>query len=239
MNFTLRVFGWMLNNDHTLHNKYKQSFYNISLSNFIQEIEQHSLCIGITQPDHNSIINFQKHVIPRKFDFSTFRHNNTNQCSRLNQDEFNRSQNCDVLVINKDTPCESCCKFNQKCIYDNNRKQNKLNEPAKLNAPIKNTRPERLKLTIQNHRLQNKQLQDEINKMKTCIENNNQPIDGELNKDFISLFSNTKENIPPFMKLFWEEQQKIFKTTSVIQVVEIQKLYSSQLVIKFCLSLTA
>ena len=129
------------------------------------------LCVGITgtTPDPNSVNNFQKHVIPRKFDYSTF--NNKQVCTRLNQDEFNRAQSCNILVDDPlDNPCSSCCKFDQKCTYESNRKQRKLNEPAKLNAPIKNTRPERLKLTIQNHRLQNKELQEEINKMKLCIE---------------------------------------------------------------------
>ena len=65
-----------------------------------------------------------------------------------------------------------------------------------------------LKLTIQNDRLQCKQLEEEISKMKASLEMDSQPVDSELSKDFITLFSGCdQEHVSPFMKLFWEEQQ--------------------------------
>ena len=92
--------------------------------------------------------------------------------------------------------------LNKKCIYDTNRKQTKLTDPAKLNAPIKNTRPERLKLKIQNHRLQCKHLEEEISKMKASLEMDSQPVDSELSKVFITLISGCdQEHVPTFMKL--------------------------------------
>ena len=79
--------------------------------------------------------------------------------------------------------------------------------PAKLNAPIKFTSPERLKLTIQNYRLENKVLKAEIDDMKRELLTKSRPIDDELSKNLISIMSNVdKDEIPPFMKFFWEEQ---------------------------------
>ena len=46
------------------------------------------------------------------------------------------------------------------------RKRDNLTSPARLKAPISFTSPERIKLTLQNYRLENKQLRDEITKMQ-------------------------------------------------------------------------
>ena len=138
------------------------------------------------------------------------------------------------MLVNDPNPCSSCSKFNKKYICVTNRNQTKLTEPAKLNAPIKNTRPERSKLTIQNHRLQCKQLEVEISKMKASLEMDSQPVDSELCKDFITLFSGcVQENVPPFMKLFWEEQQKYLSSSSS------SSIRYHPMIIKYCLSLAA
>ena len=43
----------------------------------------------------------------------------------------------------------------------------------------------------------------------------NNAVDSELCKDFITLFSGCdQEHVPPFMKLFWEEQQKYLSSSS-------------------------
>ena len=70
LHFTLRIYGWMLPDNHSLYLKFERNLYNLSLSNLIREIEHLNLCIGITQPDPNHLINFQKHIVPRKFDFA-------------------------------------------------------------------------------------------------------------------------------------------------------------------------
>ena len=104
--------------------------------------------------------------------------------------------------------------------------------PAKLKAPIKYTSSEKVKLTLQQHRLENKQLHSQIDKMKSALENCSQKVNPELNNDLISNFSGTdQQKIPPFMKLFWEDQQRYLKcsTSSTIRYHPI--------IIKYCLSL--
>ena len=98
----------------------------------IREIEHLNLCVDITLPDPNFLVNFQKHIVPHKFDFSTF--SNDQVYTKLSQDEYNRAPDCHILV-NDPNSCSSCSKFNKNCIYDTNRNQTKLTEPAKLNAP--------------------------------------------------------------------------------------------------------
>ena len=70
--------------------------------------------------------------------------------------------------------------------------------------------------------------------MKVSIATNGQDVDSQLNDDFVKLFSGCdQKDVPPFMKLFWEEQQNYIKSSS----------YSSvryhPMIIKFCLSLAA
>ena len=44
--------------------------------------------------------------------------------------------------------------------------------------------------------------------MKTALELNSEKVSPELSAEFVSLFSGCDQtDVPPFMKLFWEEQQ--------------------------------
>ena len=90
-----------------------------------------------------------------------------------------------------------------------NWKRNKLTSPSRLKAPISLTSSTRLKLAMQQERLKCKQLEVEILKMKTEIEKASKPAEKNLNEDLCKIFSNVDNSkIPPFMKLFWKEQQK-------------------------------
>ena len=72
----------------------------------------------------------------------------------------------------------------------------------------------RLKLTLQDHRLKCKQLEDELFKMRTAIETLSEIVDTELNQDFQTIFSGRdKTDVPNFMKLFWEEQQQYIQSS--------------------------
>ena len=81
------------------------------------------------------------------------------------------------------------------------RKGNSIT-PAKTNAPISQTSSECLKLTIQTYRMRNKKnLRGNI---KSIL-----PVSADLSNDFKSIILETDQRkISPFMRLFWEEQQK-------------------------------
>ena len=63
-------------------------------------------------------------------------------------------------------------------------------KPAKSNAPISHTSSQKIKLTLQNIRFENKSLIIEIAEMKRIIASNNVPVNNELNNDIVSIFSN-------------------------------------------------
>ena len=83
---------------------------------------------------------------------------------RFHQTEIVRSMHCSLLASSQ-TSCSCCASYCKKIIYEHNRKDYRLNQPAKLNAPIKFTSPERLKLNIQQHRLECKQLKERVDEM--------------------------------------------------------------------------
>ena len=163
---------------------------------------------------------------------SFLQYQNSSPQSRYNQEEYLRSGNCSLL-INGNKPCSSCQNHGAQYIYESKRKEIRLNQPAKLKTPVKFTSPERIKLTLQQHRLKCKQLEQKVNEMRQSLEHHSQPVDSQLSQDFVSLFSGCDEkDVPPFMKLFWDEQQNyINKPASSIRY--------HPMVIKFCLSLAA
>ena len=205
LQFSLRVFGWMLTEDHDLYGKYERSFANVTLSSLIQEIEQSLFCKGVDIPDPNTTASVQRHVIPRKFSYHEFQQSSSPK--RFLQDEFLRSGNCPLLIFGKNQ-CSSCHGCGANLIYESRRKESRLKEPAKLFAPVKFTAPERIKLALQQNRLKCKQLEEQIEEIRRSLANNSKPVDPQLNQDLLSLFSGCDEKeMPPFMKLFWREQQ--------------------------------
>ena len=108
-----------------------------------------------------------------------------------------------------------------------------MKQPAKLNAPIKFTSPERIKLTLQDHRLKCKQLGEELSKMRSAIECHSEIVDPQISNDFKTIFSGCDTStVPDFMKLFWGEQQKYIQASSSSSMYH-------PMVITFCLNLAA
>ena len=115
-----------------------------------------------------------------------------------------------------------------------NWKRNKLMSPSKLKAPISLTSPTRLKLAMQQERLKYKQLEVEISKMKTEIKKASKPVEKNLSEDLCKIFSNVDNSkIPPFMKLFWEEQQKCINCSSS------SSIKYHPMIIKYCLAMAS
>ena len=69
--------------------------------------------------------------------------------------ELFRPKECLVLGSEK---CKICTKKEQHHLQYEKKKKEKPSEPAKPNAPISTTSAERIKLTMQSYRLENKQL---------------------------------------------------------------------------------
>ena len=77
----------------------------------------------------------------------------------LHQDEYFRSQSCKLLVLQSENICKNCHAENIKFNNEVNLKRLFLTAPDKLNAPVKLPSPNRIELTLQQKRLECKQLE--------------------------------------------------------------------------------
>ena len=231
LQFSLRVFGWMLTDDHDLYRKHENSLLNVALSNLIHEIDQFLLCKGVNIPSPKALLGIQRHVIP--ITFSYLKHQQTSSPRRFLQEEFYCSGNCPLFVSDRNQ-CFSCLAQEASLTYEQRRTEKRLNEPAKLFVPVKCTAPERIKLTPQQNRLKCQQLEQQIEEMRKSLVTHSRPVDPQLSQDLLSLYSGCDEkDLPPFMKLFWEEQQRYINTSSP------GSIRYHPMIIKFCLSLAA
>lgn len=130
--------------------------------------------------------------------------------------------------------CSSCSKREKQTNRDLKRKNDKCNQPAKINAPISQTSSSRLKVTIQQCRIENKQLKQELEKLQREISEYSVPVQKDLGDDLITIMKDTDNNrVTPFMKMFWEEQQKYLTTTNKTSV------RYHPMIIRYCLGLVA
>ena len=76
-------------------------------------------------------------------------------------------------------------------------------------------------------------MNEHFKKLQADISKSSVPIDQELHNDFVKVFSDSDtKKLPPFIKLFWEEQQKYLNSSK-------QPIRYHSMIIRFCLNLTA
>ena len=228
LQFSVNVYMWKLPDDHKIYVEYKRTVRNITLSNLIISLSSYQLCNGISNIAAAKSGFFLNHSIP-KF-VNTDR--DTPDLVPIVQTEFNRTFDCQI-IITQVSSCKNCVTAENKELKSLKRKAANLNIPAKLKAPISLTSPERVKLTLQNYRMENKMLKLEVEKLQAEISRSSMTVSPDLNNDFMSIMSSTEsKNISPFMKLFWEEQQKYLKSSKT-------GIRYHPMIIRYCLALAS
>ena len=171
-------------------------------------------------------------MVSKQFDFKQF----TPSDVPLSQKEFLRSPQCPLLIDGD--KCQQCAKKEVKLRAKSKQKRKALVSPVQPNAPLSFVSPTRLVSTVHSQRAENKSLRLEnaaINKrLKEALSKNTVAVDTNLNDDLVNIFKGIPDQkLPPFMKLFWEEQQKYLRTKDKSQ------LRYHPAIIKFCLSIAA
>ena len=133
--------------------------------------------------------------------------------------------------------CIGCSQKQKKLLQRNNksikRKANSLTIPLKPKAPISLTSLERIKVTIQSYRIENKMLKSEIQNLEHEISKSSMRIDDGLSADLIKMSNADKSEVSPFMKFFWEEQQKYINVSCKTSI------HYHPMIIRYCLALQA
>ena len=111
-----------------------------------------------------------------------------------------------MLLIDKpNESCRNCIKFEINALSTTEKVlkgKGKNITPAKANAPISQTSSERLKVTIQTYRMENKELKMKLGQISKA----SLPVSADLSNDFRSIILETyQKKILPLMRLFWEE----------------------------------
>ena len=220
LTFSVCVFMWNLPSTSIVYRDNSQSFQFTTLSNFIALLTSHDICPGINL-DNAIKYSFIQHNVPKIYLPSSS--NIDISVSRLHQTEYFRAESCQFLLLPlslSPSPCLSCSSLLKKETTSLKRKADNLLVPAKPNAPIKFTAPDKVKLTLQNYRIENKLLKSDLERMKELIVENNVKVNDDLNNDL------------KFMKFFWEEQQKYLQSSKT-------GIRYHPALIRFCLSLAS
>ena len=101
--------------------------------------------------------------------------------------------------------------------------------PLKPKAPISRTSPERIKVTIQSYRIENKLLKSEMQNLQHEILKLSMKVDGGLSADLIKIMS----NVDKFHESFLEEPQKYLNVSCKTSICY------HPMVIRYCLALQA
>ena len=170
LGFTIRCYGWLLPETHLIYKKNFRSVRYITLSSLINCIENFTLCEGGTQCSPKNV----KHVLPCEFELF----NDDDQFdSTVSETIYYRAPDCDILCDEK--KCKQC--DNIEKVVTKKVVLNQIITPAKLNAPVSKTNPQKIRLTLQNQRKELKSLNERIIELKE-----------ELQEKSVNLSSNEK-----------------------------------------------
>ncbi|XP_065673608.1 uncharacterized protein LOC136090694 [Hydra vulgaris] len=225
LEFFVIVFGWTLPDDHHLYKEFFRSVRHISISKLLNKVKSLQMCNGITCDlvDCNKDSNLINHSVPHKFDF-----NNEKEVP-FKANDYKRHKDC--YVINTDNEkCVKCSIFEINFNKSKASTSKKLDQPAHLNAPLSVTHPNRIKLALMKERSENKKLMHNIERMQKEIEFKAIQVSPDLSSDLNIIISKNQDNMTPFMKLFWEEQNRL----SLNKMPRYHPM-----IIRFCLSLAS
>uniref|UniRef100_A0A7M5WX04 THAP-type domain-containing protein n=1 Tax=Clytia hemisphaerica TaxID=252671 RepID=A0A7M5WX04_9CNID len=235
LTFRLRIHGWMLSLESEFMMKTYNSMQSVTLSYLITILEKYQLCQAVDLVEFKEAVNLQHHMVQKAFDFRDNPPENLE--TPLHQEEYLRSMQCQILIENAGK-CTHCHKMEIKLRSQLNTKKNSLKSPLHPNAPLSFVSPDKLVETVKLQRVENKALMKETKilreRLEAAIEKNSMDVTDDLNNDLIDIFKGIPEDkVPPFMRLFWEEQQKYIRAKTKSQI----RYHPA--IIKFCLSIAS
>ncbi len=222
LGFSVSVFSWLLPVTHKIYYEHKCSIRNITVSELVRIIESFQICDGVSEKVINA--NLINHVVPQKIDPLR------DESFPYARQEYSRVLDCEILI--EGTQCSDCACLEKKLQWQRQNKERSLSVPAKPNAPISITAPVKIKLALQQQRLKCAQLEEKLKEMDAELKKNAVPISEYLGEDIINIFHDCGDNVTPFMKLFWQEQQKLAQRSS-------KGFRFHPMIIRYCLSLAS
>lgn len=222
LEFSCLCYGWSLPNDHSIYQNYRRSLRLHTISTLIKDIESLDICDGLGEISTEGV----HHVIPLNSETTSILDGTPVLVKTIK-----RSKDCSVLIAEQEKKlCCNCKSFSEGEERKKVANVKLLKSPLNSKAPLSVVNRSRIELALKDERKHSKKLEKQVSKMKQQILDIGIEVSQDLSNDFETILGNNKENITPFMKMFWE-QQKILTNTGL-------KRYHP-MIIRFCLSLVA
>ena len=179
----------------------------ITVTSLLNEICRYLLCEGADIKQVKLSDDVINHVIPLEVDI--------NQPNPIRVKEVQRSKKCVVLYFDCTlNHCPVCKEAIKKQQLKNKRFAKNVKTPAKPNAPLSNTHPEKVKLALTHERITCSQLEKDIAQTKSEIKLSGITLSPDLSNNVVKIMNENRSKFTPFVKLFWEQQKAAFKKKS-------------------------
>ena len=155
LGYTVAVHGWYLPNNHDIYMNNVRSLFHLTVSNLITSLLSLKVCPGVSGGDTTC----KKHTVPMKIVPNSENSDSESEVEVIfDQTVYNRSKDCRILIDSDEIRCENCAETQVIVSKCTKQKQTRFTTPAKPKAPVSKTTPDRIKLTLQQQRLECAQL---------------------------------------------------------------------------------
>ncbi len=205
----------------------------VSVSSLTAEIQSFYVCPGlplshdlpVTDPV-DGVSQMTRHTVPISPD--VYREKGVPYQVTL----YIRSADCSMLQASSENVCDSC----SKVLASEQKQQNKLimksTMPLKDKAPLAGCSKERLIATVQQQRMECKELKGKLSALEKDISRNSITVNEALERDICDIMGSTDLKQTPHMEHFWKQQKKLLASP------KFGRRYHPHL-IRFCLSVHA
>ncbi|XP_065645886.1 uncharacterized protein LOC136076375 [Hydra vulgaris] len=216
------VLGWVLQSDDYFIKQYLGSVKNVFISDLITEIENFKVCLGLTNITSSELI---CHYVSTEISSTGL------QAGLSVHKHYLRPKNCDILcsLLSENNICSKCSNFEKKFYKQLAQKNKTSTVPAKKNAPLKSTHPNKIILALKEKRLECKELTKTIEKIKNEIVSKSIAVSSNISDEVFEIMRLDNNEVSPFMKMLWKQQQKFFSNPT-------SKMRYHPMIIRFCLS---
>lgn len=191
LGYTVKIFQWLLPEDHEIYRKHKRSVRNTTLLNLVNEIKNYNVCQGVERSTDGRIIH---HVVPLSCQDLDDDENNEEILIPFRSKTFYRLRECEILlkcennepITKPNFICLNCKSYKDSLLYQSNKKEKNIINPAKTKAPLSVTSKPKVVLALRQERLKCAQLTAELEKMKLELEKCSYEVDHVLHKAAIN-----------------------------------------------------
>ena len=216
--FTIFVYNWPIPDEHSIYKERARSVRNENIGEILRSIESAQICKGL--PDITEVKDVAVDPVDDARIQGTILRHSIPKLIPNNEAVFEvsvsfRSVDCSILEHNSKSSDKLCklCSSALTAINKSSRKKSKSAAiPAKSKAPLSACGQEKLRVTVEATRLENKQLHERLKSLQDKIEKDGIGISDKLETDLLKIMSGQNLEATPHMKFFWQQQMVLLQS---------------------------